>query len=258
MKDPGTTLITGASSGIGTALAHAYAVPGRRLALTGRDADRLAAVAESCRRAGAEVETAVIDVRDADALASWIGAVFADAPLDLAIANAGISAGTGGGGEGAEQSRRIFETNIQGVANTVHPAAARMAGQPARDGWRGQIALMASLAAFRGFPGAPAYCASKAAVKVLGEGLRGDLGERGIAVNVICPGYVVSAMTDANDFHMPWLMGTADAARLIERGIARNRARIAFPRLLYFGVWLLAALPPAITDTLLARLPKKV
>lgn len=258
MKDPGTVLITGASSGIGTALARAYAAPGRRLALTGRDAGRLEAMAADCRGAGAAVETAVIDVRDADALAGWIGTVFADAPLDLVIANAGISAGTGRGGEDIEQSRRIFDTNVQGVANTVHPAAARMAGQPARDGWRGQIALMASLAAFRGFPGAPAYCASKAAVKVLGEALRGDLGERGIAVNVICPGYVRSAMTDVNKFHMPLLMEAADAARLIVRGLARNRARIAFPRSLYVLVWLIAALPPALTDPLLARLPKKV
>ena len=92
---------------------------------------------------------------------------------------------------------------------------------------------------------------------MLGEALRGDLGERGIAVNVICPGYVKSAMTDVNDFHMPMLMETADAARLIERGLARNRARIAFPLSLYFAVWLIAALPPAITDPLLARLPRK-
>ncbi len=257
MKDPRTVLITGASSGIGGALARAYAATGRRLALTGRDAGRLEAMAGRCREAGAAVETTLLDVRDADGLAGWIGAVFADATLDLVIANAGISGGTGDGGEDAEQSRRIFEINVQGVANTVHPAAARMAGQPARNGQRGQIALMSSLAAFRGFPSAPAYCASKAAVRVLGEALRGDLGERGIAVNVICPGYVKSAMTDVNDFHMPMLMETADAARLILRGLARNRARIAFPRSIYFAVRLIAALPPALTDSLLARLPKK-
>src|SRR3546814_18811977 len=83
---------------------------------------------------------------------------------------------------------------------------------------RGQIAIMSSLAAFRGFPGAPAYCASKAAVRIWGEALRGMLGREGIEVSVICPGYVKSRMTAHNDFHMPLLMEAGRAAAIICRG----------------------------------------
>ncbi len=250
---PVSVLITGASSGIGAALALEFAGPGVRLALTGRDQARLSAVAEACRAAGAEPRVATLDVRDGPALAAWITEVDRAAPLDLVIANAGVSAGTGGNGETESQTRRIFATNLDGVLNTVLPAVAAM-----RPRGRGQIAIMSSLAAFRGFPGAPAYCAGKAAVRVWGEALRGELHGAGIGVSVICPGYVRSPMTAVNDFPMPLLMDAARAARIIRRGLARNRPRIAFPWPLYAAVWLLSALPPALTDPLLRRLPKKV
>ena len=257
MHDPRSVLITGASSGIGEALARAYAAPGVRLALGGRNAERLAAAAAGCREAGAHVETAQIDVTDAAAMAEWVRAADRDRPLDLVIANAGISAGTGGGGEGAEQVRRVLAVNVDGVMNTVQPAIECLRGHAPRNGVRGHIALMSSLAAFRGFPGAPAYCASKAAVRVYGEALRGALYAEGIRVSVICPGYVRTPMTERNDFPMPMLMDAPRAARIIRRGLARDRARIAFPWPLYAAVWLLAALPPGVTDGLLRRLPEK-
>ena len=122
---------------------------------------------------------------------------------------------------------------------------------------RGQIAIMASLAAFRGFPGAPAYCASKAAVRVWGEALRGHLHADGIGVSVICPGYVKTPMTAVNDFPMPMLMSAERAARIIRRGLTRNKARIAFPWPMAAMVWLLAALPPGWTDPLLRAMPGK-
>jgi short-subunit dehydrogenase len=121
----------------------------------------------------------------------------------------------------------------------------------------GQIAIMSSLASFVGFPGAPAYCASKAAVRVWGEGLRGELAPHGVAVCVICPGFVVSRMTAANDFPMPLLMPVERAARIIVHGLARNRARIAFPWPMYAGVRLLAALPPGLAERLLRHAPRK-
>ncbi len=254
-SSPASILITGASSGIGAALAREFAGPGIALALTGRDQGRLNAVAEACRAAGAEPRVAVLDVCDGPALAAWIAEVDHAAPLDLVIANAGVSAGTGGAGGAGEteaQTRRVVATNLDGVLNTVLPAVACM-----RPRGRGQVAIMSSLAAFRGFPGAPAYCASKAAVRVWGEALRGDLHGAGIGVSVICPGYVRSPMTAVNDFPMPLLMDAARAARIIRRGLARNRPRIAFPWPLYAAVWLLSALPPGLTDPLLRRLPKK-
>ena len=109
----------------------------------------------------------------------------------------------------------------------------------------------------RGFPGAPAYCASKAAVRVWGESLRADLARDGLGVSVICPGFVKSRMTAVNDFPMPLLLEAEEAARRIRRGLARDRARIAFPWPLYAAVWALAALPAGLTDRLLARLPRK-
>jgi short-subunit dehydrogenase len=246
-------LITGASSGIGAALARRYAAPGRRLTLSGRNAARLEAVAADCRQAGAEVAAEAADVTDPQAMKRLVETAWAAGPLDLLIANAGVSAGTGAPeGEPPAQVRRIFATNLDGVLNSVEPALPLM-----RARGRGQIALMASLAAFRGFPGAPAYCASKAAVRVYGEALRGHLTASGVGVSVICPGYVKSPMTDVNDFPMPFLMSAEKAAGIIARGLARDRARIAFPWRLYAAVWLLAALPPAWTDRLLARLPKK-
>jgi len=252
MKQPKSIVITGGSSGIGEALALCYAAPGIDLALTGRNEARLAQVAERCQAAGASVAAAVIDVRDRDALAGWLAERDRQAPLDLVIANAGISAGTGKSGETAAQAREIFSVNLDGVVNTALAAAALM--RPRR---RGQIAVMSSLAGFRGFPGAPAYCASKAAVRVWGEALRGMLKPQGLQVTVICPGFVKSRMTAVNDFPMPFLMEAETAAGIIQRGLAANKARIAFPRRLYAAIWLLALLPPAWTDPLLNRLPEK-
>ncbi len=251
MKSPKSILITGASGGLGAALAAAYAGPGVALALTGRDHGRLDATALRCRGLGAEVATATIDVTDAAALADWLSTVDDRAPLDLVIANAGISGGTGGG-EGERQARRIFAVNVDGVLNTVLPAIPRMRARR-----HGQIALMSSLAAFRGVPGAPAYCASKAAIKTWGEALRGTLRREGIGVSVICPGFVRTAMTAVNPFPMPLLMDAAPAAAIIKRRLARGHGRIAFPWPMYALVWLLGALPPVATDPLFSRLPEK-
>ncbi|MGB0671005.1 MAG: SDR family NAD(P)-dependent oxidoreductase [Rhodospirillales bacterium] len=249
-----SVIITGASSGIGAALARLYAKPGRSLALTGRDGPRLEAVAADCRALGAEVESQLIDVADRGPMTAWITERDAVVPTDLVIANAGISGGTGGsaGGETEEQTRRLFATNLGGVHNTVLPLI-----EPMRRRGRGQIALMASLAAYRGFASAPAYCATKAAVKVWGEGLRPWLAEDGVKVSVICPGFVESRITDANSFPMPLLMPADKAARIIARGLERNRPRIAFPWPMVALVQLTALLPPALLEPLMRRLPKK-
>lgn len=252
MQQPRAILITGASSGIGEALAHAYAAPGVFLALLGRDEARLQAVAAACRARGAEVAICAGDVTHGAGLAAFIETVDQQHPLDLVIANAGVSAGTEGGRESAAQTRRVLSVNVDGVLNTVLPVIPCMLARR-----RGQIALMASLAAFRGFPGSPTYCASKAMVRVWGEALRPELAPLGVEVSVICPGFVVSRMTAINKFHMPLLMSAERAARIIKDGLARNKARIAFPRRLYALVRLIAALPPGLIDPLLARLPRK-
>lgn len=252
MNPPRSILITGASSGIGAALAVEYAAAGGRLALCGRDAGRLENVADICRNRGAGVEARVVDVADAEALAGWIAAVDDAAPLDLVIANAGISGGRQGAGSGDDATRQILRINVDGTVNTVLPALARMRARGV-----GQIALMSSLAGFRGFSGAPAYSASKAAVRSWGEALRGRYARDGIAVNVICPGFVESRITAGNPFPMPFLMTAEKAARIIRRGLARNRGRIAFPWPMYALAWLGVALPDALVDPIIRRLPTK-
>lgn len=254
IHNPRAILITGGSSGIGRALAEAYAAPGVTLAISGRDPSRLGEAAIALRARGATVDAVVVDVADRDAMTAWIRGVDAASPLDLVIANAGISAGTGGNpqGEPMDQARRIFATNLVGVLNTVEPALLGMRARRA-----GQLALMSSLAGWRGFPGAPAYAASKSAVKVWGEGLRQSLGREGIRVSVVMPGFVVSRMTAENTYKMPFLMPAERAAAIIIRGLAANRARIAFPWQTAFAAWLAAMLPPALVDPVLARLPEK-
>src|SRR5690606_29389831 len=141
-------LITGASSGLGHALALSYAAPDVKLLLTGRNLERLKKVAAECMAKGAMVETDLLSVTNADSMTDWITQEFMAKPIDLVIANAGISGGTDGGngmfdGESTEQSRRIFDVNLTGVLNTIHPLLPLMEKRG-----KGQIAIISSLASF--------------------------------------------------------------------------------------------------------------
>lgn len=248
-SEPQTILITGASSGIGAALAERYAQPGRTLLLHGRNPERLTAVASACTSKGAKAVTAAIDITDGTAMADWITAVDQQTPLDLVIANAGVS---GLIADDPDPIRTLFRVNVEGVLNTVQPAIPLMTARG-----RGHLALMSSLAGFRGLPTVPAYGASKAAVRSYGEGLRGALLSKGLAVSVICPGFVRTPMTADNAFPMPLLMEPERAAAIIQRGLDKKAARIAFPLRLYLGIRLFSALPQAWTDPLLQRFQGK-
>ncbi|MCC6598844.1 MAG: SDR family NAD(P)-dependent oxidoreductase [Alphaproteobacteria bacterium] len=247
-------IITGASGGIGRALAEYYAAPEVMLSLCARNADKLETVAAFCRARQATVHAKILDVTDREAMRLWLLERDEECPVDLVIANAGISGGTGGmfNGETEAQIRNIFSINLDGVLNTVQPLQPRMIERG-----HGQIALMSSLAGYRGWPGAPAYCGSKAAVRVYGESLRGALAKTGVKVNVICPGFVRSSMTEANNFPMPFLMDTKKAAALISRKLACNKGRIAFPWPAAFFVWLFMALPDAFMQKVLGFMPEK-
>jgi short-subunit dehydrogenase len=249
---PSVIVITGASSGIGAALADLYAAPGVTLGLLGRSGERLAAVTAHCIAKGAAVHTGTADVRDREAINQWLTRFDNTQPIDLLIANAGISAGTGGQGESSQQVRDIFSVNVDGTFNTVLPLIPRMQARR-----RGQIALMSSLAGIRGLPSCPAYSASKMAVRGFGEGLRGLLKKEGIHVSVICPGYVRTPMTEVNRFPMPFIMTPEKAARIIRSGLAANKAHIAFPRRLYLPLCWASALPSVLIDPFFAALPAK-
>lgn len=250
MKNPHHIVITGASSGIGAALALAYAAPGIRLSLHGRHAERVNQIAAEAEKRGAVTTIKLCDVIDSQAMREWLLSCDALQPVDLVIANAGISAGTGAQGETEEQARLIFSVNLGGVLNTIHPLI-----QPMCDRRRGQIAIVSSIAGFRGFPGAPAYCGSKAAVRAYGEGLRGELKKFGVAVNVICPGYIKTPMTDVNKFPMPFIMSADRAADIIRTGLDADRPRIAFPGIMAALVQMLTVLPQGWVDGLLKSVP---
>ena len=245
-------LITGASSGIGEALAHALAAPGVTLHLSGRDAARLDTVAAACRQSGAAVDPGVLDVRDAAAMAAWVK----DAGrLDLVIANAGISAGIGGAVvEHPDQTRAIFATNVDGVFNTVFPAIEVMAAQqPGPDGVRGRIAVIASIAALIATFAAPAYGASKAAVDAWTVASAPGLRRDGIMLTSFCPGYIRTPMTARNRFPMPGLMDADRAACIILRSIAAGRVRVTFPWWMGLAARIADLLPPGPVGGLLAR-----
>ena len=245
-----SVLITGASSGIGRALALAYAGPDIRLALIGRDAARLEAVAEVARGRGALVTTGTVDVRDRPVMADWIRARDRDQPFDLVIANAGITTGLGPDDltEDPEAVRAIIATNLLGVLNTVEPLI-----QPLCARGTGQIAMVGSLAGLHGLPYSPAYCVTKAGVHAYAESLRGRLERRGVLVSLIVAGFVKTPLNDSITAMKPGEITDAQAAALIKRGLARGKATIAFPRFLYLLTRLGRLLPARLYDRIMAR-----
>ena len=249
---PKHIVITGASSGLGAALAVRYAASGVMLSLCGRDENRLLQTARLCEKLGAIARPHPLDVTDVAGMQRWLERCDDETPIDLVIANAGISAGVGGGEEKSEQARNIFRINIDGVVNTIAPLIPRMAARKS-----GQIALISSLAGIRGLPSSPAYSASKGWLRVYGEGLRGWLARSNVRVNVVCPGFIKTPLTDVNPYRMPFLMSADKAAAIIARGLARNQSRIAFPLRLYVPLLLLSFLPNALSDRLFALLPDK-
>ncbi|NVJ93926.1 MAG: SDR family NAD(P)-dependent oxidoreductase [Methylocystaceae bacterium] len=245
-------LITGASSGIGEALAREYAKKGIHLSLTGRNDARLKKVADDCRKLGANVEERIIDVMDRPAMTKWLLAINDERPIDLVIANAGISGGSSGVGNWEESTRDIFAVNLAGTLNTILPLIPIMVNRGS-----GQIAVMSSLAGFRGLASSPAYSASKVAVKAYGEALRMRYQNTGLKVNVICPGFVESRITDKNDFKMPFLMKGEKAARIIKRGLNKNKAVIAFPLPMSIAIRLYCLMPLGLVEVLSKYLPSK-
>lgn len=245
-------VITGANSGIGAALSELYSKKGVFLHLIGRNEERLNKIASKCKEKGAVVNILAADVRDEDKISEWLLEIDKKHPVDLVIANAGVSAGTSEGNESIKQIKQIFGTNLDGVINTIHPLIPSMSQRK-----KGCISIVSSIAGFRGLPSAPAYSSSKAAVKVYGEALRGLLRKHGIRVSIVIPGYIKTPMTDTNNFPMPFIMSVDKAALKIKKGIERKKSIIAFPFVLYATMWFLGNLPPFVTDFIFSKLPRK-
>lgn len=225
-------VITGASRGLGKALALRYAFEGTRLGLLGRDRQSLDDVAEDCRARGAIVETALIDVRQSAAICDWVQAFDANAPLDLLIVNAGIFTGHGRyEPETANEIRDLIDTNLEGAIATVGAVLPLFRARK-----RGHVALIGSLAALYPLADAPTYSASKAGLMGYGEALREWLAAENIAVSLVYPGHIATAQTANHIGALPLLMSPEHAADIIVRGLDRKQGAIAFPMRL---VWLI-------------------
>jgi short-subunit dehydrogenase len=241
-------IITGASSGLGAALACLYAGPGKTLGLIGRNEARLGAVSALCREAGAETCTGVLDVGDAELVTAWLDDFTRREPVDLVIANAGTSGGPAAGTmtEGLASASRQVRTNLLGVMNTVEPL---LPGLIERG--RGQIAVVASVAGYRGLPYSPGYSASKAGARIYGESIRALLAPAGIAVTVVCPGFFASPMTDRFKGGTPLILSLERTATIVKRGIDRRQRRVAFPWPLVMALRFADLLPAGIGDAIL-------
>ena len=243
--------VTGASSGIGAARARHYAAEGRILGLAARRTELLSDLAAQLP---GEVSVYGLDVGDRDALARAAADFSArfGAP-DLVIANAGVSVGTRGESlEDVAALLQLLEVNVAGLAATLAAFAPAM-----RAAGRGTLAGIASVAGFRGLPGAGAYSASKAAAIAWLESLRAELHGSGVAVVTICPGFIDTPMTRGNPYRMPFLLPADEAARRIARAIAARRRLAVIPWQMALAATLLRALPRPLYDRIVARAPRK-
>jgi len=243
--------ITGASTGIGSALARHYAGPESVIGLFARRGDLLEALAAVLPGRSAIYPADITDTAALEAAAQDFVSRYG-AP-DLVIANAGISVGTHGDELlDVEKLRRVLDVNVAGLAATLAAFAPAM-----RAAGKGTLCGIASVAGFRGIPGAGAYSTSKAAAITWLEALRVELAGSGVSVVTICPGYIDTPMTQVNKYRMPFLISADDAARRFARAIESKRRLAVIPWQMAIISALLRVTPGWLYDRLAARAPRK-
>jgi len=240
-------LITGASSGIGAELARLFLERGDTVAACARTENKLEAVAH--RLASDRFVPVPLDVTDISAVEEAIAGIEREhGPIDLAVLNAGTYAPTPADAFGACAVRTMIDVNVIGISNVLAALMPRMIERR-----KGHLALMSSVAGYRGLPMAAGYSASKAAVIAMGESLKPELDGLGVKLQVICPGFVKTPLTDQNAFPMPYLMEVEDAALRIMQGLDSSRFQIAFPRRFALQLKFLRLLPDALYFPLIKK-----
>jgi short-subunit dehydrogenase len=248
-----TIFITGASSGIGAALAQHYSTYGASLGLLGRNAQALAQVAQACAGA-ARVETRCADVADANSAAQAMEQLAAALGVPhIVVANAGVSRGTlAGATEDVPAFATVFNTNVLGLVHTFTPVIDAMVTRGS-----GTLVVIASVAGVRGIPGSAAYSASKAAAISYAESLRVELRPSGVKVVTICPGYIDTPMTQVNTFPMPFLLSAQAGAQRMAHAIEAGKSYAVVPWQMAIAAKLLRALPNAVYDRVFTHMPRK-
>jgi short-subunit dehydrogenase len=240
-------LITGASSGIGAELSRLFLARGDTVIACARNRDKLDATA--ARLDSERFVPMSLDVTDITAVEKAVAEIQGrHGPIDLALLNAGTYTPTPADSFDASALRTMMEVNVIGISNML---ASLIPGMIERG--QGQLALMSSVAAYRGLPMAAGYSASKAAVIAMGESLKAELDGHGVKLQVICPGFVKTPLTEQNAFPMPYLMEVEDAAERIMKGLESSRFQIAFPRRFVFQLKLLQMMPDALYFPLIKK-----
>jgi short-subunit dehydrogenase len=245
-----SAIVTGASSGIGASMARELAARGVRVGLTARRLDLLGRLAGEIRGRGGIAEVEPADASDIEGTRRAISRLeSAIGPVDLLVANAGVGLSTPAVGFSSEAVERLLRVNVVGASAAIEAVLPGMI-----DRGRGHLVGISSLASFRGLPGSAGYCASKAALSTLLEGMRPDLRRFGVSVTIVHPGFVHTPMTEHAPHPRPWLVDADRAARIILDGIARKRRRVDFPWQTAALLRLVRALPSPIFDRLAGRL----
>lgn len=246
-----SVVITGASSGLGLALARHYLKQGAVVGAIARRAELLQSLSEQFPN---QVYFYALDVRDAAAVQAAAQDFIAHAGVpDIVIANAGVSVGTlTEYAEDIDVFQQVMDINVLGMVKTFQPFLAAM-----REARRGTLVGIASVAGFRGLPGASAYSASKAAAISYLESLRVELHDSGVKVVTICPGYIKTPMTDINPYPMPFILDADEAAKRMAHAIERQTAFTVIPWQMGLVGHLLKLLPNWLYDRLFAHAPHK-